>query len=211
MQDHAQSQGQQHLAIWVEHMERPSFVYVVRDPRGPIKVGLATDVAARIAGLQTGNPHVLELLHVVPGDRRLEWNFHKRLEADHVRGEWFEGPRVAAFLIFVERMADRMVAALLRRGEIPDYMDFGRFDARQPPDPGNDRYDAAVPGPIPTRKKWRTRGPTHAVTVRHVDPAPAVPPDEAQAMRDSVRGCSRAAYLGPANTLVHRRISPNQQ
>ena len=70
---------------------RPTDVYFVQSGEsGPIKIGVAVDVAARIAVLQTATPTPLELLGVVPrGGRELERLLHKELAEDRLTGEWF--------------------------------------------------------------------------------------------------------------------------
>ena len=54
-----------------------------------VKVGYATNVVRRVAELQTGNPHELELLGVIPGGASEERTLHALLAAEHHRGEWF--------------------------------------------------------------------------------------------------------------------------
>lgn len=70
---------------------RPSWVYVVqiRGPRGPVKIGLATNVAFRVAGLQGANPDPVRLIAKYPGGRELEQSVHRRFHHLHLRGEWF--------------------------------------------------------------------------------------------------------------------------
>lgn len=64
-------------------------LYFVGCP-GHVKIGVADDVDARIAQLQTGNPHTLELLAVMENvPRRLERRVHDALRKSRVAGEWF--------------------------------------------------------------------------------------------------------------------------
>jgi hypothetical protein len=179
-----------------------TFVYVIQgDPNAPVKIGIAKDVQGRIDSLQTGNPQQLRLLHVVPGDYILEWNYHQRLKKDRVLGEWFDGHRTLDFLDDIERMADRMVAVCTRTGRIPHYSSFDRFDMRAP--------KPKVIKPPEQPKNWRRKGPAGDVTVRYVEPSPKMDPEEAKVQRELVRGCSRVTYLGPPDPLVRRRISPS--
>jgi hypothetical protein len=45
------------------------------------------------------------------------------------------------------------------------------------------------------------------MTIRHVAPDPVMPPEEAAALRESLRHTSPATYLGPQNTRAQQRIS----
>lgn len=101
-----QPTGEEHLAFWLERLEKPSFVYVIQ-PEGdsPIKIGRAVDVRKRLAGLQTGNPRRLQLLYVVPGDNELEWQLHYRLRPSRLTGEWFGGEETESFLRFAHDLA----------------------------------------------------------------------------------------------------------
>ena len=66
------------------------------DPDGPVKIGLNSRGASRTgrAGLSTGNPRELEVLHRKPMAfedlRWTEWIIHKHLTRWRMRGEWFE-------------------------------------------------------------------------------------------------------------------------
>jgi hypothetical protein len=65
-------------------------VYFVRaGPDGPVKIGLARDVARRLKTLQTASPVPLLLLGVVPGDAKVERQLHRRFAGSRLRGEWF--------------------------------------------------------------------------------------------------------------------------
>jgi len=73
------------------------YVYFLRaGNRGAIKIGMAKDVEARVAMLQTGNAFKLNILATIPCDsetqaRHLESMFHKRFQSQRIRGEWFTG------------------------------------------------------------------------------------------------------------------------
>ena len=74
-----------------------------------VKIGIADDVQARIAQLQTGNPHAIELLGTLPDvPETLEGVFHNAFLDDHHSGEWF---RFSAKL--------RKVLLLIRHGARP--------------------------------------------------------------------------------------------
>lgn len=117
--------GDQALAFWTRVLADPSFVYVVQGESGtPIKVGVAKDVRARMAGLQCGNPQKLRLLYALPGDHELEWQLHRRLHGARIHGEWFGGEQIPPFLEFVADLARKMYEA--RNGDVaPHYWQFG--------------------------------------------------------------------------------------
>lgn len=56
---------------------------------GPIKIGLADDVAARLMELQVGNHECLTVLRTVDGNRSVERWFHRHFADKRLRGEWF--------------------------------------------------------------------------------------------------------------------------
>lgn len=133
---------------WRNRLSDPCFVYVIR-AGGPIKVGVARDVAARLATLQTGNPYVFELLAVLPGAHDLEWQLHDRIKDHQMQGEWFDPP--PEFLEFVAGLSERMREAYADDGVAPPWK-------RQM---GEWRY----------RKRTSSRH-NAPVTVRHVEPSP---------------------------------------
>jgi hypothetical protein len=104
--------GEEDLRFWTNRLADPNFVYVIQGkPTTPIKVGVASGVQKRIAGLQTGNPQRLRLLYVLPGDYRLEAFLHRRLRRSRVAGEWFDGSEVEPTLRFIARLARQMRSA----------------------------------------------------------------------------------------------------
>jgi hypothetical protein len=65
-------------------------IYFIRAGEcGPVKIGKADDVAARLAELQCGNHAELTLLRQVEGGRQTEIWFHRTFAAHRLRGEWF--------------------------------------------------------------------------------------------------------------------------
>lgn len=55
-----------------------------------VKIGFTGgDPAERLRGLQTGCPHRLELIAVIPGGESDEGRWHEDYAADRVNGEWF--------------------------------------------------------------------------------------------------------------------------
>lgn len=69
------------------------YVYAIRALGTPyVKIGVAEDVEARLAALQTGTPLELAILHEVEmgvRDYELEELMHTRYAEMRVRGEWF--------------------------------------------------------------------------------------------------------------------------
>lgn len=159
-------QGERHLDFWTEHRPGETLVYVLECEQS-IKVGIAKDVPKRLATLQTGNPKQLYLLHVLPGDRRIEKALHRKLRTSRGIGEWFAGPEVKGFLAWIEQECERAVDHFTETGELP------------PPciPPATDRPTTGLrraPG-ITTSViggRWRTSdGKTNPVRVRYIDPA----------------------------------------
>lgn len=58
---------------------------------GPIKIGVAIDVAARLKDLQAANPTALRLIASIPGDYCQERELHRRFKGERLNGEWFIG------------------------------------------------------------------------------------------------------------------------
>ena len=77
----------------VEVIELPpvrSVVYFIQAASGgPVKIGVTTDLGARLSGLQTAHPEQLRVLHSTPGDATDEAYFHARFAHLRLRGEWF--------------------------------------------------------------------------------------------------------------------------
>lgn len=103
----------QHLAGRVPSL----FVYFVQSgPDGPIKIGSASNVAARVRALQIGCPDRLRVLAVLTGGLRKEHELHERFAESRKEGEWFwPAAGIGQYL------------ALMARG---DRDGFGIFDSR---------------------------------------------------------------------------------
>jgi hypothetical protein len=64
------------------------FIQVGED--GPIKIGIAGNVEARLMECQVGIPYELRVRAVIPqGDRQMERELHGRFQSHWIRGEWF--------------------------------------------------------------------------------------------------------------------------
>ena len=68
--------------------ESHSLVYFVRAEKR-IKIGITRNIRSRMRALQTGHAAKFELLFAIPGDRQLEYFFHRQFELEHVDREWF--------------------------------------------------------------------------------------------------------------------------
>jgi hypothetical protein len=64
------------------------WVYFIR-VSGAIKIGYATNIAARFSQIQTCNPHPIELLGKMPGTLEDESKAHVRFRHLALRAEWF--------------------------------------------------------------------------------------------------------------------------
>ena len=73
----------QHVSALFEvarQIANASFVYVIAEEDGPIKIGSAVDPILRLRSLQTGNPRRLRVEHVLLGDADLERLLHELWE-----------------------------------------------------------------------------------------------------------------------------------
>lgn len=74
------------------HPEYGSKIYFVQaEPGTPIKIGFTEweRPQRRVDALQSGNPYVLRLICVAPGDMYLEKALHREFAEDRLNGEWF--------------------------------------------------------------------------------------------------------------------------
>jgi len=76
------------------------YVYFIRqgagNGKGPIKIGMASNLERRLNTLQTGNPVELNFIACIPCDsreeaRELERKLHDFFRGSKIRGEWFKG------------------------------------------------------------------------------------------------------------------------
>lgn len=67
------------------------FLYFIRcGERGPIKIGIADNPGARMAGLQVAHFLELRLMGTIAGGAEAEKAWHARFAKARIRGEWFE-------------------------------------------------------------------------------------------------------------------------
>lgn len=79
------------------------------EPLGPVKIGITSNVASRLAGVQTGQHRKLHALAVfgTPNReiaRRLESSFHEQLGSKRMEGEWFEMDPIRALETLCEML-----------------------------------------------------------------------------------------------------------
>lgn len=78
-----------HLASSGEASEHVYFMQGVNG--GPVKIGTAADVKARLKQIQACSPDVLRVLHIIPGaGREIERKLHARFSPHRLHGEWFD-------------------------------------------------------------------------------------------------------------------------
>jgi hypothetical protein len=92
---------QRHIS---ENQSSRNVIYFIRAKGTPyVKIGTATDVAARLDQLQHYSPEELELMLTIPGDRWPESLLHNTFGEDRVRGEWFKiMPTILDFMVRVQ-------------------------------------------------------------------------------------------------------------
>lgn len=63
--------------------------FIQMNDDGPIKIGVANDLSARLSNLQCGNPYPLKLLGCLTGGYKKEKELHEQFKEHRMRGEWF--------------------------------------------------------------------------------------------------------------------------
>jgi hypothetical protein len=80
----------------------PFHIYFVqRGNRGPIKIGQASDVGARLRDLQCGSAEQLQLRGVIFDEGGTESELHQRFAAYRLEGEWFEPEKIEEFIALI--------------------------------------------------------------------------------------------------------------
>jgi hypothetical protein len=84
-----------------QHRDRARIYFIqMGGNEGPIKIGISVNVAARLSGLQTASPEVLNLLGEFPGGEEAERIMHAWFDHLRIRGEWFRpGKELLAFIM----------------------------------------------------------------------------------------------------------------
>lgn len=65
-------------------------VYFLGWEGGPVKIGVAGDMAARLTTLQTACPYRIRIEALAKGGVPTEREYHKRFASSRLHGEWFE-------------------------------------------------------------------------------------------------------------------------
>jgi len=74
------------------------YIYLIEhDSR--YKVGYSNNIRRRVKTFNTSHATPCKIIAVVPGDRTLEQEVHKKLVLYHVRGEWFTNSKKVLDLI----------------------------------------------------------------------------------------------------------------
>ena len=73
-----------------------SWIYFIRQGgQEVVKIGRSESPQRRLDELQTGNPHTLNLMGVIPESNWTEKTLHDRFDELHMRGEWYRlGPEL---------------------------------------------------------------------------------------------------------------------
>lgn len=62
--------------------------YIIRAGyAGPVKIGMAINVQARLRELQTANHEKLRVVRII--SKNVEWEMHKKFKHLRIHGEWF--------------------------------------------------------------------------------------------------------------------------
>ena len=78
-----------YLFKWSEVPITGWIYFIEFQPGGPVKIGYASNMDKRLAGLQVSCPYELNVLHAAPGGRECEKAIHLYLDKFAARGEWF--------------------------------------------------------------------------------------------------------------------------
>lgn len=76
------------------------YIYFIQlGVKGPIKIGIITNLKRRFSNIQIYNPYKLKILAVTKGDKQMERMIHKKFDIYKIRGEWFEpAPRLLNYI-----------------------------------------------------------------------------------------------------------------
>ena len=87
----------------LDHFEKRVVYFVARTPRPVVgelvKIGMASNMAARFSALQSSQPETIYLLATIPGGLTVERRLHRVYSHLRERGEWFRvDPELAEFI-----------------------------------------------------------------------------------------------------------------
>lgn len=107
-----------------------SFVYVLQaEGDSAVKVGVAKDVRARVATLQTGNSRKLVARALLFGGHDLETAIHREMAGFRVVGEWFDSSSgMDWFLERMQTLGQEMLRIYRTEDRIPDFREFPPYD-----------------------------------------------------------------------------------
>lgn len=80
-------------------------IYFMQSGNGSIKIGYSTNIEARVSLLQSGNPEILKILRVFPGNIFSEILLQKKFKEYKIHGEWFHP--VPELLNFISNITDQ--------------------------------------------------------------------------------------------------------
>jgi hypothetical protein len=66
--------------------------YLIESQMAAVKIGISSDVEARMKNCQTGNPDRLRLVGILFGNREPE--LHAKFQSHRIHGEWFHASPV---------------------------------------------------------------------------------------------------------------------
>ena len=133
MMNEAAKREAQQWRQWCDAIDReiaplfsgPHVYFVQSINEGPIKIGFTTNLARRIAQLNTGSSARLVIIASMPAGRAYERHLHRRLAAHRLHGEWFaDCDEVRATMQvasdFRRRQADEWIARSMAAESVPD-------------------------------------------------------------------------------------------
>lgn len=86
------SASQGHLMYSENHADRatPNLLYFIFDKNNnAVKIGVSSNPDIRLRILQIGNPSNLDFLKIIPGDKKMERQWHDRYAHLKLSSEWF--------------------------------------------------------------------------------------------------------------------------
>jgi len=99
---------------------RQGHVYFISSVRGPIKIGFAANVQARLATLQTASPQPLQVLAAIAGTAQAERAIHRHFASLRLEGEWFQRDGRIFAVIAVARRRQEDFSQEIVSGDSPD-------------------------------------------------------------------------------------------
>lgn len=142
-------------------------VYFVQQNNGPVKIGYASVVADRVAGLQGANPYPLRVRALVPATRTLEAELHFMFSDARLIGEWFDmrrSPDLEAFVGSAFKLLLHHVLPVLTMAasEMAEHLYVPQIwlnDVQRAMDGMAEDLMASVPGPLASSSHFSQRRP----------------------------------------------------